>query len=404
MPQRHDDLRRRPARRRPEPSRNSLVLYDPEFAQPQRREAPPPRPHDRPPHTHHADARRRTPWRPELSRNNSSLVVYDPDFAQPEGRDRPPPPPPRGEGVEIRRAELRTAYKVLPTVIGTGAFGKVRQCIHRERRLKLAVKSVPLRGHAGNAVLLRNEISILTRLRHRHIVCVADVVQDAEFIHIVMEQCKGGDLFDLTHATRLGEGRIRGIVACLVDAVAYLHDKHIVHRDLKSDHLMFSKKDINSDIKIIDFGVATIHAPHSPPMTAFAGSLRSVAPEVIQRSYDNACDLWSVGIITYFLLTQTMPFDGQDQKDIFQRIVSGVYRFPPWAGTGLSEEAKSFVDCLLQVDVRRRMSARVALKHPWLRGAQGRQVAPERQAAPARHDAARPAPSHARRPRRQPGY
>jgi len=154
---------------------------------------------------------------------------------------------------------------------------------------------------------------------------------------------------------------------------------------------MFSKKDLDSDVKIIDFGVSTIHMPNAQPLNAFAGSLRSVAPEVIKRSYDRACDLWSVGVTTYFLLTQTMPFEGENQNKVFQRIVSGYYRFPPSAARELSEEAKSFIDCLLQVDVRRRMSARVALTHPWLRGCKvPRQVASERQRAPERHYNDRP--------------
>jgi len=223
MPQQHDP-RRRPSRRPGQVRQNSLVLYDPDFArsQAQRHEPPPPPPRQRRPPD--GDGRRRR--RPEATRQNS-LVLYDPS----QSRDQKSPP--RGEGVEIRRGELRLTYKVLPTVIGEGAFGKVRSCLHRERRKRLAVKSVPMRVHAGNISLLRNEISILTQLRHRHVVNVVDVVQDREFIHIVMEQCLGGDLFDMTYETKLGEGRVRGIVASLVDAVAYLHSKNIVHRDIK---------------------------------------------------------------------------------------------------------------------------------------------------------------------------
>ena len=162
---------------------------------------------------------------------------------------------------------------------------------------------------------------------------------------------------------------------------------------------MFSKNDQNSDVKIIDFGVATIHPPRAPPLTAFAGSLRSVAPEVVRRSYDRACDLWSVGVTAYFLLTAAMPFDGPAPPDVLRRIARGAYRFPRGAAAELSAEARDFVDGLLQVDVRRRMTARVALEHPWLRGRGTRPAAAERPAAPSRQVA-----SSTRRPRRQPGY
>ena len=83
---------------------------------------------------------------------------------------------------------------------------------------------------------------------------------------------------------------------------------------------MLSSDDINSPVKIIDFGLATTHGSDDPPMTAFAGSAFTVAPEVIKRSYGKECDLWSVGVVTYFLLTQRMPFNAPSDKEIFQKI------------------------------------------------------------------------------------
>ena len=132
---------------------------------------------------------------------------------------------------------------------------------------------------------------------------------------------------------------------------------------------MFAREgDPNSPIKIIDFGVATLHKPGDPPLNAFAGSMRTVAPEVIKRSYDNQCDMWSVGVVTFFLLTQQMPFNGGTNQEIFQKICSGQFFFPRWTEQGLSEEAKDFIDDLLVLDPRERMTSREALAHPWIRG------------------------------------
>ena len=132
---------------------------------------------------------------------------------------------------------------------------------------------------------------------------------------------------------------------------------------------MFTTSDLNTaTIKIIDFGVATIHDHRTdPPLTAFAGSIRSVAPEVIQRSYNRQCDLWSVGIITYFLLTQQMPFNGLTNQEILSKIVNGRFYYPTWCATGLSEEVKDFIDRLIVVNPRERLSARQALSHVWIR-------------------------------------
>lgn len=135
----------------------------------------------------------------------------------------------------------------------------------------------------------------------------------------------------------------------------------------QAEHVMLAEDDINSQVKIIDFGLAAIHRWNDPPMTAFAGSAFTVAPEVIKRSYGKECDLWSVGIITYFLLTSRMPFNAKSDKEIFQKIINGEYRYPAWTKTGLSEEAKDFIDRLIVVDPRRRMTAKQALNHIWIR-------------------------------------
>lgn len=141
-------------------------------------------------------------------------------------------------------------------------------------------------------------------------------------------------------------------------------------QNVKAEHLMLSSRsDEHSTVKIIDFGVATTHKPGDAPMTAFAGSMKSMAPEVVKRSYGKECDLWSCGVITYFLLTQQMPFNSptNNPKEIFEQIKTGRFFYPRWAATGISEDSKDFIDALLEVNPRKRLSAKQALSHPWLR-------------------------------------
>jgi serine/threonine protein kinase len=130
---------------------------------------------------------------------------------------------------------------------------------------------------------------------------------------------------------------------------------------------MLSEDGINSHIKIIDFGLAMIHGPNDPPMTALAGSAFTVAPEVLKRSYGRECDLWSVGVIAYFLLTSQVPFNAKSDKEIFAKILNGRYSFPSWAEAGLAKMAKDFIGKLIVVDPKQRMTAKRALSHPWIR-------------------------------------
>ncbi len=129
---------------------------------------------------------------------------------------------------------------------------------------------------------------------------------------------------------------------------------------------MLSREDITSPIKIIDFGLATIHGPNDPPLTALAGSAFTIAPEVISRSYGKSCDLWSVGVIAYFLLTSCMPFNAKSDEEIFAKILEGKYSYPQSARWGLSEKAKDFIGRLLVVDPKRRVNAKQALDDVWI--------------------------------------
>lgn len=136
---------------------------------------------------------------------------------------------------------------------------------------------------------------------------------------------------------------------------------------VQAEHIMMKTDGNKTTVKIIDFGLATIHKPGDPPLTAFAGSAFTVAPEVIQRQYGKEVDLWSVGVITYFLLTHQMPFNAHSNDEMFKKIQSGVFYYPKWARDGISENAKDFIERLLVVNPTERMTARQALSHSWIR-------------------------------------
>jgi hypothetical protein len=137
--------------------------------------------------------------------------------------------------LEIQKGRIQSIYKVSSKVVGLGAFGAVRYCTHRVTRKEFAVKSIPKNTDAKYGALLENEISILQQVHHKNVIRLADLMQDDNYIHIVMEKCQGGDLFDkvIKDGVVFGEKMASQIVASILDAVDYLHERNICHRDLK---------------------------------------------------------------------------------------------------------------------------------------------------------------------------
>lgn len=276
--------------------------------------------------------------------------------------------------------DIASKYEISDTVLGSGGFGEVKDCYDKNTRKLYVVKTIfkPLPGDTVKINLIRNEILLLHEANHPNIVELKDLFEDDQHVHIVMERCAGGDLFD--RVVEDNPRRIRSInqgmkheaatanaMRSIIQVVKYLHSKKICHRDIKPEHFLLTTNERETQkIKLIDFGLASKHLHGNEPMTTFTGSPSFVAPEVIDRSYDHLCDNWSTGVTAYFLLTGMLPFDGQNDEETFRLISKGEFSFPP-SSLFLSSDAKDFVAKLLVTDPKRRMTAAEALNHPWLR-------------------------------------
>jgi len=202
---------------------------------------------------------------------------------------------------------------------------------------------------------------------HPHIVKLYDVIDTNHKIYMVMELVEGGELFDKIVAKECYRETDAVIVLRrLVDAVRYLHENHIAHRDLKPENLLLRKGD-DTHIMLSDFGLSRILGEESMASTA-CGTPYYVAPEVLQsKGYNKEVDMWSVGVIAYFLLCGFPPFMGNSLKEIIDLIVGGKYDFPSPYWDQVSLDAKEFISKLLVVDPSRRMTAEEALNHNWLK-------------------------------------
>jgi len=185
-------------------------------------------------------------------------------------------------------------------------------------------------------------------------------------IHIVMENCSGGDLYS---RRPYSEKESAKIVQKLLSATHYLHEKRIVHRDLKFENIMFENAGENAEVKLIDFGLAKkfLHGHHTL-MFGCVGTIHTMAPQVLNSEpYDSQADLWSIGVITYMLLSDTSPFYETNTKLLIQKVRAGKLTFyAKKAWEIISNEAKNFVSNLIKVDPDERLTAKQALEHEWL--------------------------------------
>jgi len=219
---------------------------------------------------------------------------------------------------------------------------------------------------------VRREVRILSSLTgHNNLVQFYDAFEDEDNVYIVMELCKGGELLDriLARGGKYSEEDAKVVMVQILSVVSFCHLQGVVHRDLKPENFLFSSKDENSPLKVIDFGLSDFVKPDER-LNDIVGSAYYVAPEVLHRSYGTEADMWSIGVIAYILLCGSRPFWARTESGIFRAVLKAEPSFDEAPWPTLTAEAKDFVKRLLNKDYRKRMTASQALSHPWIRNAQ----------------------------------
>lgn len=249
--------------------------------------------------------------------------------------------------------------------LGLGSIGSVSTVTKRkgaDKSTLYALKTIML-SQLNEASLreLHNEVSILKQLDHPNIVRAVETYRCRERMYIVMDLCTGGDLY---RRLPYSPQQAVKIVDKICSAVAYMHQKKIIHRDLKFENILFESKNDDSEIKIIDFGLSTQYSCAS--MHKVVGTAYTMAPEVIQGNYTEKADLWSVGVITYMLLGGVMPFKGNNMKQLSHSILNRPLDFTPKRFKRVPEPAKDFIEHLIERNQHRRWSAAKALNSEWL--------------------------------------
>jgi calcium-dependent protein kinase len=193
-------------------------------------------------------------------------------------------------------------------ILGTGVNGNVCECIHKATKLKYALKTLnKYRIKPEKLKQLREEINIMSTLDHPNIVRLHEYFETRNEIKLIMELCEGGELLDRLHSQKghhYNESVARKYIRTMCGAISYCHKQHIVHRDLKLENFLFETKESDSLVKLIDFGLSQ-HFNEDEKLSRAVGTPYYVAPEVLNGCYDEKCDVWSIGVITYMVKSIT---------------------------------------------------------------------------------------------------
>ncbi|KAG6386122.1 hypothetical protein SASPL_155013 [Salvia splendens] len=290
----------------------------------------------------------------------------------------------------IPRAKISDKY-VLGRELGRGEFGVTYLCTDRETREALACKSISKKKlrTAVDVEDVRREVAIMSSIPdHLNVVKLRATYEDAEAVHLVMELCEGGELFDRIVARgHYSERAAAGVARTIAEVVRMCHEHGVMHRDLKPENFLFANKKENSALKAIDFGLSVFFKPGErisflffcrirnefepgEKFSEIVGSPYYMAPEVLKRNYGPEVDIWSAGVILYILLCGVPPFwAGETEQGVALSILRGVIDFKrePWPQ--VSESAKSLVRQMLNPDPKKRLTAQQVLDHPWIQNA-----------------------------------
>ena len=264
--------------------------------------------------------------------------------------------------------DIRKEYR-FKNQLGGGHFGTVRRgyrISEKNKKMKFfAIKSIPMKNLSCNINDFIKEVDIISTLDHPNIIKFYETFHDDYFFHIVMELCKGKDIIhQMGNYGIIEEKKVTYIIFKVLLAIAHCHNRGVTHRDLKPENILFDSMKKDAEIKILDFGLSRKYDKEQK-MHSILGTPYYVAPEVLKGEYDEKCDIWSIGAMTYLMLCGEPPFNGNSNNEIFKKIVKENIKFKSLLWKNISNNAKDFVKICLSKNSNKRPSAQEALNHIW---------------------------------------
>jgi calcium/calmodulin-dependent protein kinase I len=260
-------------------------------------------------------------------------------------------------------------YTITSEVLGSGFFATVKAGINKKTGEKVAVKIIDKSKVEESPQLLQNEIDIMAKVNHPHVVGLRAVFDTPTTLFIVMELVQGGELYEMiVERKTFSEKDTSHIMAQVFSALEYLHGIGIVHRDLKLENMLLNDKS-KLDVKVADFGLSKLYSGQA--LQTACGTPFYVAPDILLGTgYGPEVDMWACGVLLYILLSGRLPFHADNDAQLFQLIMEGNLVFKSPQFDTVSSDATDLIRKLLVVDPKTRLTAKQALEHPFIKGSE----------------------------------
>lgn len=311
-------------------------------------------------HIRNGHAKARAPARP---------VQPSPPSAATAASSKPSKPAPIGTVLGRPMEDVRSTYNI-GKELGRGQFGVTHLCTHKVTGEQFACKTIAKRKLVNKEDIedVRREVQIMHHLTGQpNIVELKGAYEDKHSVHLVMELCAGGELFDRIIAKgHYTERAAASLLRTIVQIVHTCHSMGVIHRDLKPENFLLLNKTENAPLKATDFGLSVFYK-QGEVFKDIVGSAYYIAPEVLKRRYGPEVDIWSIGVMLYILLSGVPPFWAESEHGIFNAILRGHVDFSsdPWPS--ISPGAKDLVRKMLTSDPKQRLTAFQVLNHPWIK-------------------------------------
>ncbi|CAG9331056.1 unnamed protein product [Blepharisma stoltei] len=273
----------------------------------------------------------------------------------------------QGNFVKLLECDVTKNYDLGEIWFEDGNY-EFRTGIEKKTGIQRAIKSILVGANSSYKIdHILSEVEVLRKLDHPSIIKVYEVYHHNLHLHIITELCTGGELFEkMGQMESFSENQAAKFMREIIFGIKHCHSVGVVHGDLRPENVLFENESADAKLKIVGFERAQFIKPNGK-LTKFTGTSYFAAPEMILGSYDNKCDIWSLGIILYIMLSGLAPYKAKSEQSLYRKIQEKPVSFEFSAWNGISKEAKDLIKWMLKKKPSNRPTIDEVSEHKWIR-------------------------------------